>query len=123
MATAAFHTLSRENMEKLAAMEKVVPGSDESARSQTTRFGSSHPRGFGNHAEYFVLRQSQGAETGQIIAGMTGNIARIFNLPNAGRIAPGCRARFSVINPQHYIARATYADPHQTAKGAKLLDY
>ena len=122
MATAAFHTLSHENMEKLAAMEKVVPGSDESARSQTTRFGSSHPRGFGSHAGYFALRRSQGADPGQIIAEMTGKTAQIFNLPNVGRIAPGCRARFSVINPEKYLARSTYTEPHQTATGAKLLD-
>ena len=122
MATAAYHTLSRENMEKLAAMEKVVPGSDESARSTTTRFGSSHPRGFGNHAEYFALRQSQGAEYSKIISEITGKPAQIFNLLQVGCIAPNHRARLTILDPEKYQARATYEKPHQTATGAELRD-
>ena len=123
MATAAFHTLSRENMEKLAAMEKVLPGSDESARSTTTRFGSSHPRGFGSHAEYFALRQSQGAGYSKIISEMTGKPAKIFNLPQTGFIAPSRRARLTILDPEKYQARATYENPHQKAEGATVLDY
>ena len=121
MATAAYHTLSRENMEKLAAMEKVVPGSDESARSTTTRFGSSHPRGFGNHAEYFALRQSQGASYSKIISEMSGKAAQIFNLPQAGFIAPCHRARLTILDPEKYASQATYENPHRKATGAELL--
>ena len=121
MATAAFHTLSSENMQKLAALDNVVPGSDESARDLQCDFGSSHPRGFGNHAEYFALRRKQGAADWQIIAEMSRKIADIFALGSIGRIAPGCRAAFAVIDKEKYASRATYRQPHQLATGAKLL--
>jgi len=123
MATAAFHTLSHSNMQILAAHERVVPGSDESARNRTLQFGSSHPRGFGSHTEYFALRKKQGAGLAQIIKEMTSYPAEIFNIASIGRIAPGCRAGFALLEPEKYVSRATWQDAHQTAAGAKLLSF
>lgn len=121
--TGAFHTLSQENMELLAAHKSVVPGSDESARNQTYAFGSSHPRGFGNHAEYFALRRKQGAVLGEIISEMSGNIAKIFGLNSIGSITPGKRAVFTVIDQEKYQSTATFAQPHSLAKGAEILRF
>jgi N-acyl-D-amino-acid deacylase len=121
-ARAAFHTLSLENMRQLAAHESVVPGSDESARNSTFAFGSSHPRGFGNHAEYFNLRRSQNAAIGEIISEMSMNIAEIFNIPNIGAIRCGNKALFAVIDPDFYRAQSTFANPHQLCRGAELLN-
>lgn len=120
-AVGAFHTLSQKNMELLAAHPRVVPGSDESARSLTTAFGSSHPRGFGNHAEYFALRRKQGADLCTVIKEMTSIPASIFNLPDAGTIKPGARAVFTCLDPEKYQSRATFAAPHQLAAGAELI--
>lgn len=121
--TAAFHTLSQKNMESLAAHPSVVPGSDESSRNLTKEFGSSHPRGFGNHAEFFALRQKQGAELGTIISEMSYKTASIFNLPDIGSIMPGKRAVFTVIEPEKYQSRATFAEPHSLAEGAEILRF
>ena len=119
-ATGAFHTLSQKNMETLAAHRSVVPGSDESARDLTTAFGSSHPRGFGNHAEYFALRRKQGADLWQIIREMSAQIAEIFDLPHIGAIACGRQAVFTVIDPERYRSAATFAAPHQLAENAEI---
>lgn len=120
-AVGAFHTLSQKNMELLAAHPRVVPGSDESARSLTTGFGSSHPRGFGNHAEYFTLRKKQGATLCTVIKEMTSIPASIFGLSDVGRITPGARAVFTCLEPEKYQSRATFANPHQLASGAELI--
>ena len=122
-AMGAFHTLSQENMERLAAHRSVVPGSDEVARNRTKEFGSSHPRGFGNHAEYFALRRRQGASDGEIIAEMSHKVADIFNLHDIGSISPGKRAVFTVIEPERYCSTADFADPHNLAEGAEILRF
>ncbi|MBR2358622.1 MAG: hypothetical protein IKA65_11450 [Lentisphaeria bacterium] len=122
-ATGAFHTLSQANMELLAAHGQVVPGSDESARDQSGKFGSSHPRGFGNHAEYYNLRRKQNAATGTIIREMSGLISEIFNLSAIGTISCGKRAVFTVIDPENYRANATFAAPHQLAENAEIWRY
>ena len=121
--TAAFHTLSQENMEILAAHASTVPGSDESARNITKEFGSSHPRGFGNHAEYFALRKKQGAALGSIISEMSYKTALIFNLPHIGAITPGKRAVFTVLEPEKYQSKATFTEPHSLAEGAGILRF
>ena len=121
--TAAFHTLSRDNMELLAAHSSVVPGSDESSRNLSQAFGSSHPRGFGNHAEYFALRRKQGADIGSIISEMSYKTAQIFNLPHIGAITSGNRAVFTVIDLENYRSRATFAEPHSLAEGAEILRF
>ena len=120
---AAFHTLSLENMEILTAHPSTVPGSDESARNLTKKFGSSHPRGFGNHAEYFALRRKQGAELGAVISEMSHKTAQIFNLPHIGSIIPGNRAVFTVIEPEKYRSTAAFAEPHSLAEGAEILRF
>ncbi|MBO5923407.1 MAG: hypothetical protein J6Q81_02720 [Lentisphaeria bacterium] len=120
---AAFHTLSLENMEILTAHPSTVPGSDESARNLTKKFGSSQPRGFGNHAEYFALRRKQGAELGAVISEMSHKTAQIFNLPHIGSIIPGNRAVFTVIEPEKYRSTAAFAEPHSLAEGAEILRF
>lgn len=122
-ARAAFHTLSQENMERLAAHGSVVPGSDESARSLTTQFGSSHPRGFGNHARYFALRQKQNAPMAKIIHEMSGAIAEIFDLPDIGSISKDKRAVFTIIEPEKAADRSSFAAPHCCAAGFKVLKF
>lgn len=120
-AAGAFHTLSRENMEILAALPNVVPGSDESARNVTAEFGSSHPRGFGAMPEYFRLRRRQGALPETIIAQMTGVPAAIFGLNDRGLIAPGRRADLIRLDLDKFQSRADYAAPHRLAEGAQIL--
>ena len=122
-AVGAFHTLSQENMELLAAHKSVVPGSDETARNQTFEFGSSHPRGFGNHCEYFALRRRQGASYGETVAEMSNNIANIFNLHDIGAITPGKKAVFTVIEPERYCSTADFVHPHNLAEGAEIFRF
>ncbi|MBE6366478.1 MAG: hypothetical protein E7052_01035 [Lentisphaerae bacterium] len=120
-ARAAFHTLSKKNMELLAAHAAVVPGSDESARNTSYDFGISHPRGFGNHPTYFALRRSQNCNIAGIVREMSALPAEIFDLPQIGRIQSGCRAVFTVLNTGEYCARSTFAAPHTPAVGAKVI--
>lgn len=122
-ARAAFHTLSQKNMELLASHDSVVPGSDESARNLTTQFGISHPRGFGNHARYFLLRRQQGADIAQTVHEMSGRIAEIFDLKNIGTIQNGSRAVFTVIDPEHVADRSTFAHAHCCAEGFEILRF
>ncbi len=121
VAMGAFHTLSRENMETLAALPNVVPGSDESARNVDSGCGLSHPRGFGAMPEYFRLRRRQGASPESIIARMTGLPAAIFGLSDRGLIAPGRRADLVRLDLEHFQSHATYAMPHCPATGAEIL--
>lgn len=122
-ATGAFHTLSTENMQLLAACSRIVPGSDESARNCGMDFGCSHPRGFGNHAEYFALRRKQGAGIGRIIREMSAIPAEIFDLTQIGTIQPHRRAVFTLIDEANYHARADFAHPHELAAGAGILRF
>ena len=115
----AFHTLSRENMEVIARHEHVVPGSDESARNRTLRFGASHPRGFGTMPEYFQLLRARGQSAAAVIARMTGIPAGIFGLADRGLIAPGRRADLIWLDPEKFRARATYEKPHLPAEGVE----
>ena len=120
--TAAFHTLSQENMERLAAHANVVPGSDESARNiESGTFGKSHPRGFGNHAEYFNLRKKQHTPIAQIIREMSGKTAEIFDLKNVGKIQIDSQAVFNLLDEQDYCSHAVFAAPHNTASGITPL--
>ncbi|MBE6381157.1 MAG: hypothetical protein E7047_09550 [Lentisphaerae bacterium] len=120
--TAAFHTLSEANMLRLIAHPSVVPGSDESARNICSGpFGQSHPRGFGNHARYFKLRQSQGADPAQIIREMSAQTAEIFDLPDVGAIKPTYEAVFNILDPEQYCDHASYEMPHIPTAGVETL--
>ena len=120
-ARAAFHTLSQKNMELLAAHCRVVPGSDESARDCTSKFGSSHPRGFGNHAAYFALRRRQGAGLPEVLREMSTYPAEIFDLPQIGMIQPSIRSVFTVINEAEFIPYSSYTDAHKLCGGAQVI--
>ena len=122
-ATGAFHTLSADNMQILAAHASTVPGSDESARDQRVNFGLSHPRGFGNHPEYFALRRRQQAPLGRIIREMSGLPAEIFALDHIGRIRKDCRAVFTVLDPEQYRACSSFASPHELSAGSEIISY
>ncbi len=115
-AMAAFQGMCRENLQKILTRPFTVCGSDESARPLDYRFGVSHPRGFGSFPEFFRFYEPEEA-----IRRMTSAAAELFGLKRRGRIQTGYYADLVLFDPDHYHARADFADPHRTSTGIAMV--
>ena len=78
-----------------------------------------HPRAYGTFPRVLAryVRELGILTEAQAIHKMTGLTAQRLNLPDRGRIAPGCFADIVIYDPLTVGDRATFDEPHQFAQG------
>lgn len=118
--SAFFQGMSEDNMWRILALPYVMLGSDASVRAPWGPLSRDypHPRAYGSFPRF--LRASLDGRTvplAEAIRKMTSLPADHFRLVDRGRLQPGKAADIVVIDPATVSDRATYADPHQLAKG------
>ncbi len=119
---AFFFTMSEENLDKILARPWIVPGSDASLRAPWGPLGADHPhpRAYATMPEFYRRVRALGVSREDAIARMTSVIARRFEIPSRGVLAPGAFADIVVWDESSFAARATYLSPHQFSTGVLL---
>ena len=112
--SAAFGTMSEENMCKILAKPYVVAGSDGNIREFSDN--GTHPRAFGTHPRFFRIA-SRFCDIPSVIRRMTALSAAKFNLEGRGAVLPGYYADLTLVDLEKYDSQADYAVPNRPAEG------
>jgi N-acyl-D-amino-acid deacylase len=120
--TAFFLGMSEDNMMRILAEPYVMIGTDASLRAPTGPLSRDypHPRAYGSFPR-FLRMALDGASVPlpEAIRKMTSLPAAQFRLSDRGTIARGLKADIVVLDAAELRDTATYADPHQLAKGVE----
>lgn len=118
-ASAVFHGMSEEDVQKFMVHPNTMIASD----SGTRKFGSEvpHPRGYGNNARVLgrYVREMKVLRLEDAIRKMTSLPANTFRLKERGILREGNWADIVVLNPDVVTDPATYDDPHHYSIGFK----
>jgi N-acyl-D-amino-acid deacylase len=81
--------------------------------------GRPHPRGWGAFARLLQLGTHElgGWGIGDVVEHLSARAARLFRLPDRGRLAVGAVADVVLVDPAEVRDRATYSDPRRPAEG------
>lgn len=116
-----FFGMSRDNLRRICALEWVMPGSDASLRAPwgPLSLDHPHPRAYGTMPRFLQLLTEPPAlcDLPTAIQRMTALPAHTFGLTGRGRLARGNFADIIVFDESQFRDRATYAQPHQFARG------
>ncbi len=116
--SAAYGTMSEDNLEKILSKPYVVCGSDSGLRV----FGdnSTHPRAFGTCPRFFRIA-AKNCTYESIIRRMTALPAAKFKLDKRGMIAPGYFADMVLLDLDRFDCAVDYGDPAQVAVGVEQV--
>lgn len=124
-ASAIYHVLDEENLQRVLRLPWVMIGSDGCACSTSgpTATGRPHPRAFGTFARVLgrYVRELGVLGLEEAVAKMTSMPAERLGLPDRGRIAPGCRADLVAFDPERISDRATFEEPFAYSEGVEYL--
>ncbi len=115
-ASAAFKGMSYDNMISILSQDFVCCGSDESARPLDYSIGRSHPRGFASMPLFLSLLKNS-IPLPEIIRRMTSLPAKLFKVQGRGLIKPGYFADLLLFDPEKFISKADFKNPHCPAEG------
>ena len=124
---AFFFGMSEENLSRILAERWVLPGSDASLRAPWGKLGADHPhpRAYATMPEFYhrALSSLGGGEKNRaaVIARMTGDVARRFEIPSRGVIAKGAFADIAVWREEDFRGRADYGRPHRFSSGVEMV--
>ncbi len=121
---AVFFGMSEANMWRVLAEPYVMLCSDASLRATQGPLSQDHPhpRNYGAFPRF--LRAALDGKTvspSEAVRKMTSLPADQFKLVRRGRLAVGCFADIVVIDPRQVRDLATYAQPHQYARGVESV--
>ncbi len=118
---AFFFGMSQANLEAIYREPFVMPASDASLRSLDGPLSVDHPhpRAFGTFPRYLrmVTHMQNPLSFAEAIRRMTSLPAEAFGLRDRGRIVEGAFADMVVFDPERFIDRADYANPHHFSEG------
>ncbi|MFB3892304.1 MAG: amidohydrolase family protein [Phycisphaerae bacterium] len=111
--------MSERNMEEIYRWPMVMVGSDYGARDALADGEGCHPRAFGTPAAFLqrLVREKRICDWPTAARKLSTMAADMLGLPDRGRIAAGCWADLTVLDPQTVADRATYDKPRQTPAG------
>ena len=118
--TAAFAGMSAANLDRILALDYLMPGSDGNALPADYRFGRAHPRAFGAIAEFVRRRLDAGEAVESVVRRATGLPAAVFQLAGAGRVAPGLPADLTAFDPDEIGGGGDFSAPHAPARGVEF---
>ena len=119
---AFFFGMCEENLEKICAMQWIVPGSDASLRAPWGPLGADHPhpRAYGTMPEFY---RRVAAKCGReaAIARMTSVPAERFGIAGRGVLKAGAFADVAVWREAGFRNTATYARSHSFCVGMEKV--
>jgi dihydroorotase/N-acyl-D-amino-acid deacylase len=120
-ASAIYHVLSEEDVERILRHPQTMIGSD--GRLVRPGEGRPHPRWYGAFPRILgvYVRERRVLSLEQAIHKMTGLPAARLGLADRGRIAEGLAADLVVFDPAAVGDRATYEDPHRYPAGVEYV--
>lgn len=118
-ALAAFATMSEANMRKIIAHPLALCGSDEIARPQDFSLGRSHVRNFGTSAKFISELMKAAFSKAEIIAKLSYNAAKRFELNNFGELKVGYSSKLNLIDFAKIKNNATFKTPHILPDGIR----
>ncbi|MBM4192417.1 MAG: D-aminoacylase [Gammaproteobacteria bacterium] len=120
---AAYFMMSEENLRRLLALPWVGICSDEEALAPRGAFlqHSPHPRAYGSFARFLghYVRDEGLLGLAEAIRRLTSLPARNLSLTDRGVLRAGAYADTVIFDPWQIRDLATYAHPHQFAKGMR----
>jgi dihydroorotase/N-acyl-D-amino-acid deacylase len=120
-ASAVFHAISEEDVERILASRLTMVGSD----GELPAFGrgAPHPRSYGTFARVLAVyvRERGLLSLEEAIRKMTSLPAARLGLQDRGLLRPGMKADLVVLDPGAVRDRATFEAPHQHAEGVSLV--
>jgi len=115
-ATAAFHTMSEENMQRILQDKRCFCGTDEIARKEDGSMGSIHPRGSGGAARFFRLIAAQSGWNEAMARNAAA--AERFHLA-CGRFQVGMEAQFTLFGEDLHET-SDFRHPFARSSGVEL---
>jgi N-acyl-D-amino-acid deacylase len=116
-------SIAEDDVREIVRSRSALVGSDGNcvATYGTVRQGMPHPRFYGTFPR--VLGRYVGEEKllplEAAVHKMTGATARALKLADRGVLKSGMRADVTLFDPDDFLDRATYADPHHYPTGAR----
>jgi N-acyl-D-amino-acid deacylase len=124
-ASAVYHVLDEENLQRVLRLPWVMIGSDGSACSTRgpTATGRPHPRTFGTFARVLgrYVRELGVLSLEEAVQKMTSMPASRVGLGDRGRISPGAWADLVAFDPDTVEDRATFEEPFAYSRGMQFL--
>jgi N-acyl-D-amino-acid deacylase len=124
-ASAIYHVLNEENLQRVLKLPWVMIGSDGSACSTSgpTATGRPHPRTFGTFARVLgrYVRELGVLTLEEAIAKMTRMPADRLGLSDRGRIEIGARADLVAFDPEVVGDLSTFEQPFAYSRGMEYL--
>ena len=116
-------SISEDDIRTIVASPLALIGSDGNcvAPYGTVSGGMPHPRFYGTFPRIVsrYVREQKALPLALAIHKMTGATARALKLKDRGRIAEGFCADIVIFDPDDFVDRATYAEPHQFPSGPR----
>jgi N-acyl-D-aspartate/D-glutamate deacylase len=116
-------SISEADIRTIVASPLALVGSDGNcvAPYGTVGKGMPHPRFYGTFPRILsrYVREQNALPLELAIHKMTGATARALKLKDRGLLREGFCADVVLFDPDDFIDRATYADPHQFPSGAR----
>jgi N-acyl-D-amino-acid deacylase len=116
-------SISEEDIEEIMKSRCALVGSDGNcvAPYGVVNQGMPHPRFYGTFPRVIgrYVRERKILPLEGAIRKMTGASAQALKLKDRGLLKPGFRADVTLFDPDDFLDRATYADPHQYPTGAR----
>ena len=116
-------SIGEEDIREILRSPSALVGSDGNCVADygIVSQGMPHPRFYGTFPRIIghYVHEQQVLPLERAIHKMTGATARALRLRDRGLIREGYRADITIFDPADFKDRATYADPHQYATGAR----
>jgi N-acyl-D-amino-acid deacylase len=116
-------SISEDDIRNIVACPQVLVGSDGNcvAPYGIVGQGMPHPRFYGTFPRILnhFVRQEHLLPLEAAIHKMTGATARALKLHDRGLLKEGFCADIAIFDPDNFVDRATYAQPHQFPTGAR----
>lgn len=120
-----YHCISEDDMDAAILWPDSIVCSDSWSHpiNAPNQIGNPHPRTFGAFTR-FLERYALAEERmpfGHAVRKITSYPARWLNLQGRGRIAVGCFADLTLLDPARVKEKATFADPRQYSEGTEKV--
>ncbi len=123
--SAAFHSMSEDNLERIIKKDWVMVGSDAAVRSHegVLNEGKPHPRAYGTFPRVvsWMVREKSWLDLATAIRKMTGDPCHALGISDRGIIKEDNFADLVLFDSEIVQDTATFEDPHSYPQGIEMV--